>query len=65
MNQMSFNGELLALPYYNIDEKQAFIAVFDLSRVDYSKSLTTPLLMLGGIYERDYNVGDLFLLNIL
>ena len=51
MSSLSFSNGLLAIPYFNNEIKQAFIALYDLSNLDFSKSIDTPLLMLGGDYE--------------
>ena len=57
MNTLSFNGGLLAIPYFKNDVRQAFVAIYNLNDLDYSQSLSTPFFMLEGLYDLIYTVG--------
>lgn len=65
MNKLSYADGLLAIPYFKKDEKQMFIAVFDMDDLNYTKVLPTPFFMFGGIYQELDRVEDLRVLNVL
>ena len=65
MNTLSLSNGLLAIPYSKPDVEEIFIAVYNLNKLDYSKSLNTPFFMLGGIYVAAPEAPGPFILNIL
>jgi hypothetical protein len=50
-NQASYSKGLLTIPYVDTASQRSFVAVYDLTSLDYTKTATTPLQMFGGYYE--------------